>query len=219
MKQTFQLWAERIDARSLRERLLIFAAAALALVMLVVSLVLDPLTARRKTLLSNLEAQQTRMDAARLQVQTLVANQARDPDAELKARLSALKQRSAELDARLSGLERSLVRADRMGEVLRDLLARNPGVRLVALSSLPPAALAADGKPADDKRPAVLYRHGVEISVEGTYADLYAYVKAIESSPWRFVWSGVSLTVVEWPVSRLTLTLHTLSLDRSWLSV
>jgi MSHA biogenesis protein MshJ len=159
------------------------------------------------------------MAAARAKGEALVAATLRDPDAELKARLAALKARNAALDEKLAGIQQSLVRAERMPDLLRDVIARHPSVRLVALKSLPALGLAADGKPADDKHPAVLYRHGVEITLEGRFLDLYGYAQALEDSPWRFVWGGVRLSVKEWPTSRLTLTLYTLSVDPAWLAV
>lgn len=224
MKQTLARWAEVIDARSLRERLLVFAAAALALVMMVSTLVLDPLTAKRKALLQTLQDHATRMEATRMQVQVLVRDRARDPDAELTARLAALKARSAELEERLAAFQQGLVSAERMADVLRDLLARHQAVRLIALKSLPATGIGADGRPveaeAGGKAAApLLYRQGVEITVEGTYADLLAYAESIEAAPWRLLWGGAKLSVVEYPRSRLTLILYTLSPDKPWLSV
>ena len=219
MKQSLALWAERIDARSLRERVFIFAAAALAVSMLFVSLALDPLTAKRKALLATLQEHQARMEAARLQVQTLVREASRDPDLPLKQRLAELKQRAATAQARLDALAKTLVGAEKMGEVLRDLLARNRNVRLIALKSLPPVGIGADGKPVSGEVPPLVYRQGVEITVEGTFPDLLAYVEAIEASPWRLLWGGARLTVEEYPRSRLTLTLYTLSRDKPWLAV
>jgi len=73
----------------------------------------------------------------------------------------------------------------------------------------------------DKSTPATLglYRHGVEISVEGSYPELLAYLAMLERLPWRVYWSEASLSTQAYPTSRLTLTLFTLSLDKTWLSV
>jgi MSHA biogenesis protein MshJ len=219
MKQTLALWAERIDARSLRERLLIFAAAALAVSMLFVTLAFDPLTAKRKALLATLQEHEARMEAVRLQVQTLVKETSRDPDALLKQRLAELRQQALAAQTRLDALAKTLVDAEKMGEVLRDLLAQHRNVRLIALKSLPPVGIGADGKAVSGDASPLVYRQGVEITVEGTFPDLLAYVEAIEASPWRLLWARTRLTVEEYPRSRLTLTLFTLSRDKPWLTV
>jgi MSHA biogenesis protein MshJ len=219
MKQTLALWVERIDECSLRERLLIFAAAALAVSMLFVSLALDPLTAKRKALLATLQEHEARMEAARLQVQTLVKEAARDPDALLKQRLAELQQQALAAQTKLDTLAQTLVSAEKMGEVLRGLLVQHRNVRLIALKNLPPAGIGADGKLVSGDASPLVYRQGVEITVEGTFPDLLAYVEAIEASPWRLLWARTRLTVEEYPRSRLTLTLFTLSRDKPWLTV
>ena len=64
-----------------------------------------------------------------------------------------------------------------------------------------------------------LYKHGVEITVVGSYADLLAYLVELEKMPQRVLWNSVKLTVEDYPRARLTLTVYTLSLDKAWLSV
>lgn len=227
MKAQFKQWAERIDARSLRERLLIFGMAALAVVMLVTSLALDPLTAKRKALLQQLSEQEERVAASRLQIQALIAARSADPDAALRNRLAELKTRIGQNEEKLAAFQQGLVSSDRMAEVLKDLLSRNRGVRLVALRTLPMTALTGDAvKPDGEAKEAragdpgaAIYRHGVEVTVEGSYGDLLGYVAELEAMPWRVFWGGAALSVQEYPVSRLTLTLYTMSLDKTWLRV
>jgi MSHA biogenesis protein MshJ len=82
-----------------------------------------------------------------------------------------------------------------------------------ALNTPPTAALAAvEGAP--------LYRHGVEITVEGSYGDLMAWLFSLENLPGpRLLWGGVKLNVDQHPTVRLSLTVYTLSLDRAWLEL
>lgn len=70
----------------------------------------------------------------------------------------------------------------------------------------------ADGAP--------LYRHGVEITVEGQYADLMGYLSALEGLPGpRLLWGGIKLKVEKHPTVQLSLTVYTLSLDQAWLEL
>lgn len=67
---------------------------------------------------------------------------------------------------------------------------------------------------------APLYRHGVEITVEGSYGDLMAWLFSLENLPGpRLLWGGVKLNVDQHPTVRLSLTVYTLSLDRAWLEL
>jgi MSHA biogenesis protein MshJ len=70
------------------------------------------------------------------------------------------------------------------------------------------------GRPAD-----LLYRHGVEVTVRGNYLDMVDYMSALEAMPTRLFWGQAQLDVEEYPASRMTLTLYTLSLDRNWMKL
>lgn len=81
-----------------------------------------------------------------------------------------------------------------------------------ALATPPATATTIEGAP--------LYRHGVEITVEGSYGDLMAWLFSLENLPGpRLLWGGVKLNVDQHPTVRLSLTVYTLSLDRAWLEL
>lgn len=64
-----------------------------------------------------------------------------------------------------------------------------------------------------------LYRHGVELELEGSYGELLAYLRAIEALPQRVLWGGVALKVVQHPTAVMTLRVYTLSRERHWLEI
>jgi MSHA biogenesis protein MshJ len=98
-----------------------------------------------------------------------------------------------------------------------------------------PAAIAAPGTPAAASpapvtapvtaqaattRPReLLYRHGVEIVVQGGYLDMIAYMQALEALPVQLFWGAARLDAQQAPEARLTLTLYTLSLDEKWMKL
>jgi MSHA biogenesis protein MshJ len=66
---------------------------------------------------------------------------------------------------------------------------------------------------------ASLYRHGVELVLEGGYVDLLSYLQAMEALPQRVLWGSVSLKVEQHPKSVLTLRVYTISRERHWLEI
>jgi MSHA biogenesis protein MshJ len=48
---------------------------------------------------------------------------------------------------------------------------------------------------------------------------LHSYLARLEALPWQLFWGKVTLDAGEHPKLRLTLTLHTLSLNKAWLVV
>jgi MSHA biogenesis protein MshJ len=64
-----------------------------------------------------------------------------------------------------------------------------------------------------------IYKHGVRITVRGSYLDLLSYAAALEKLPEQMFWGEAKLSVEKYPDSLFTLTLYTLSLDKTWLKV
>jgi MSHA biogenesis protein MshJ len=221
---------ERLDALSLRERLILFGAGMALLCVGWQALLMDPLAARAH------QAEQ-RLAQARHQLAALNelgAAASDDPAIGAALRNRALAQRLAALDAELGAASQGYVSPERMNELLRSLLREQKGLTLVSLLngpveslSRPPenAARAGDSKrdeaahaeiAADDRGP---FLHPVEIVVEGDYASVAAYVRALEGLPYRIHWRTLELTTLEYPVNRVRISIGALSLSRHWMSV
>jgi MSHA biogenesis protein MshJ len=221
--------AARFDAMSRRERALVAFAALAGIVLVGKSLLIDPPLARAAT--AERLAQQQRAEAPTIEaaLQSLRARLAADPDAANKARLSLLQAEMGTLDAALKEIEGRLVPPERMNALLERMLAQHSGLRLVSLKSLAPVNLAEAPPPAvapgvaatgrGTEREWGLYRHGVELRLEGGYAELHAWLAQMESSPQRLLWGELRFEVVEHPRSLLTVTVFTLSTDKAWLAI
>jgi MSHA biogenesis protein MshJ len=217
----------QFDQRNQRERLMMLAAAAAVVLMLADQLWLSPAwrafqAARSAEAAAQHQQQALADDLQKLQSQGVA--QLRQHQAELQQWRARLRDG----DAALRSHEDSLVGADRMRDLLAQLLARHGEVRLRALRSLGRSDLLAPGQaqtgkgeaaPAGDNTAAGLYRHGMELVLEGGYAELLGYLKAMEALPQRVLWGAVSLKVEQHPMSVLTLRVYTLSRDRAWLEI
>ena len=128
---------------------------------------------------------------------------------QMQAELAALQARSTQADA--EGRTSDLVGPAEMLPLLEQLLGRHAGLQLRSLQSLGRVPLG-QGAP-------TLYRHGVELTVEGRYTDLLAYLRTLEASPQRLLWGSLQLKVLQHPQVLLTLHLHTLSTDAHWVEI
>jgi MSHA biogenesis protein MshJ len=210
--------AGRFDAMSLRERAMIFGGAALVAVVLVNTFLLDPVLARQRALARELAQAQGKLRATQEGVQDVAQRRGGDPDADLRARLEALRREEAALEEALRDKSRRLVPPEKMPALLQDILSRNPPLELVSLRSLPPAPLAGAAAAAAPSGAAV-FRHGVEVVVRGGYLDMLRYLAELERLPWRLHWGEVALNAETYPTAQLSFTLYTLSLDKSWLRI
>jgi MSHA biogenesis protein MshJ len=215
MKKLLQHYAERIDAATLRQRLLIFVAATLVLLLFGNALFLQPQRAKQKRLVAETAQYQKELNTLQVQMSRMVAGAA-DPDAASGKRIAALRAELSILNSRLAGEERRFTAPERMRTVLEEMLGRNKGLTLVDLRTLP---VASAGPTRAGSSTTGMFRHGIELTVRGTYGDLYDYLRMLEQLPSQLYWARAELTVTEHPVLTLKITVHTISLDRAWLVV
>jgi len=95
------------------------------------------------------------------------------------------------------------------------------GTSATVAGAVAQSAAPAPGAPATPppKPRELLYRHGVEIVLQGSYLDMVSYMAALEALPVQLFWGKAQLDAQQYPNSRLTLTLYTLSLDPKWMKL
>ncbi|MGF6180157.1 MSHA biogenesis protein MshJ [Massilia sp. UYP32] len=222
MKERILTLRARIDALSLRERALVCLAACALLAFLGHALVLAPMEAAQEALRAQIAQQRSGMAAIDEAITGRVQAFQHDPDAQARTRLNALRQEMGQLGDQLLAIEHGLVPPERMGPLIDGILRANGRLKLVSMRTLPVEPLAGPGTPAPAPAPAaapLLYRHGIEVTVRGNYLDMVDYMSALDAMPTRMFWGRAQLDVEEYPAARLTLTLHTLSLDRQWMKL
>lgn len=223
MKQQLQRFAQKIDALSLRERGIAFAMAVVVLLFLVNSLWIDPQFAAQKKLSRQIQENQNKIIEIQGVIQQKVIAHSTDPDIENLARLEQLRQKKQQSQDGLVDMQKGLISPDRMAVLLEDILKRHGRLRLTGLKTLPVASLtepdATNAKSAEQPAAGLLYKHGVEITLQGSYLDMLQYMSELESMPWQLFWGRARLQVDEHPKATLTLTLYTLSLDKKWLNL
>lgn len=215
MRALLKLYAERIDNASLRERVLLFLATALVLVFLVNVTLIKPLRDAQRRLSSDIAQNERELRTIQGEVQRLARARGADPDARNRERGAALRAELATLDSQIAEEQRRFTPPQRMREVLEEMLQREKRLRLIDLKTLPVSDLTATQAQAGRR----VFRHGVELTLAGSYLDLYAYLSALERLSTQLYWGRAEMVVAEYPVTTLKLTVYTLSFDQAWLVV
>lgn len=233
MKQLWQRYAAKMEAATLRERVMIFAAAAVALIALLNAALIEPELVKQRRLSAEVSQRQREIGVMQEQLQKMALARKSDPDLENRKALEGLRRQIAEADAALVQEQRRFAPPERIGPLLGEMLSRNRRLQLVDMRTLPVAAIgpgnekpAASGaaekppaKPAAGAPGGPIYRHGVEITVRGTYLELLAYLRDLEKLPNQMYWGRLELGVGAYPQVTLKLSVYTLSLDLAWLVV
>jgi MSHA biogenesis protein MshJ len=234
-KQLGQSWkrlANWIDSRKLSERGLLFAAIVALLVVVLNQIFLHAASVKIAAQTKQMVTDRSATGKLQAEIQKLAAQVVVDPDAVNKARLQKLLADDASARAAIKQSSQDLVAPDQMISMLEAIMARQGKLELVSLTKLPiqsvstspPEALApVMAKPAAQANAAqaadVVYKHGVEIVVQGGYVELMDYLAQLENLPVRVVWGNLKLHVETYPKTTMSLTMYTLSLEKKWLNI
>lgn len=189
MKTAWKSLSRRINALSLRERVIMAGSLAAALLAVVDALVLTPQFEAQRRLLDRLRVQGAELQTLRARLTGPVAD---TPEARLA---SQLVKRRAELASLELAIEQRLASGPpaHLDDLLRSALRRHERLSLLKLETLAPAASAASAVSA----PGV--RRGVQLQLSGRYADLAAYAGAIEQQLPGLRWQALQIDASQQP--------------------
>ena len=224
--------ADRFDAYSMRERVMVFAATAAVIVFVANLAMVEPQVARARAMTTQMQEKKTLGANLDMQIQALKQTQASDPDVQNRNRVTQAQQQLSNIEAQFLSSQKGLIAADRMASLLETVLRQHRGLQLVELRTLAPVPLidrtaaksaqgqampgAAAAQPAPDIE-RNLYKHGFELTVRGSYPEFVQYLAQLEKLPSRMYWGKVIMNAEEYPRVLLTITIYTLSLDKAWL--
>ena len=223
----------KFEALSQRERWLVFLAGVAVIYTLLNMLLISPVTSKQNALTGEISQSQTQMAAFGEQISALKQNPVVDVDAQNTQKIQQLKTEIQQQNQTLANKQHELISPDNMPKVLSGLLQKNTGVRLLAMKTLATERVLlndkneivadANGDAANNQSlpngHVLLYKHGLEVTIAGEYFDLMRYVQTLERLPMRVMWSKADLRAKEYPQNELTITVYTLSLDKTWLSI
>ena len=227
MKLQWEMISAKLEAMTQRERVFIFAAVAVLLLAFINMLLLEPQLLQQKALRGELAQQQKIMSAVQAQIAAMQQENSPGASSPQRLQINQLKQEIAEGEAFLHSSRERLVEPQKMAAHLKQLLGRNARLQLIALQTLPATPLVDQSNEASPQQSGVstapmekqVYKHGVQLTVRGNYLDLLQYLKELEKLPQQMYWAKAQMSVVRYPAAELTLTLYTLSLDRTWLQI
>jgi len=216
MKRYWLQAQTRIDAMSVRERVMIFAATVFVLIAVLNAVFLDPLLAKQKLKLAEVVQQQEKLKELQASMQGLMQAKLNDDHSPLRSQIAGVKQQLLEHDRYLQNRKDKLVSPGKMAALLEQVLKNNDKLQLLELKTLPLSLLIEPGKTSAAQQ---IYKHGVQLTVRGGYLDLMRYLSTLEKLPTQMFWGEVTLTVEKYPNAVMILTVYTLSMDKTWLTV
>lgn len=227
-KSQFKQFADRVDARNLRERGIIFVTILVALYMLAVNLLFKPLQIEKDRQQQQLQVKRDQIQAIEAQLQSILSGGAHDPDAAKRERFAVLQQNLKTTDTVLAQVTTGLVPPKEMARLVEQMLLKSRGIEVIKVESLPAAPLIAEpagAKPVERTSSqavasgAMVYKHGMRLELKGNYLDILNYLRALEGLPWKVFWGQATLQTEKYPISSVSLLIYTLSTHEGWIAL
>lgn len=236
MKQQWQQLGEKFQQITPREQVLIFISGLVLVVMLPFSLFIEGNLAnidKKKSSVAKLT--RGNQDLSR-SINEFSQALTQDPNQILKKEITQYEKRLAKIDEQLVTLTEELINPFEMRQALVQLLKLQKGVSILSLEVLPAEALLFSPLSEDEnsdkpKEPLIdsennkqevslgLYRHAIQITLQGKYFQLRDYLKQLEDLPWKFFWHDFHYQLKEYPVSELKIEIYSLSINQEFVGV
>lgn len=185
---SFDQVKSRFSALSKRERLIILAGLAALLYAVANSLVYQKQQTQIASLDTQLQADQLKLNRIMADIESIDRGTfPRERGLTLSKELAELRSKSEALDLLLASVKG---KTPQIGEVIRGLIrTRHQRITLQSIKTIPAQLVIAQQSPESS----AIYRHGLEINIDGSYLDVLAYLRSLEASIDGLFWSGLNV--------------------------
>lgn len=179
---------------------------------------------------NNINSEMTQLSAQEHVLSKAMLN---NPSAKKQREIIQLDEQLLKIDQQLSNLSVGLVSAEKLPEVLREVLKARSKVQLVGLQSLNAERLRLSAQPdeksdqnnvngivdvTEHKDQVGIFKHRVLFKMRGRYFDIAKALKELEGAGWDFYWSELEYQVDTFPYALVQLEAYTLSTEKGYLS-
>lgn len=198
-----------------RERILVSVLSFVMLYSIFNLLLLSPIAEQRKNLLLTLKEQQGVLTKLHKQIEQI--STAQSTSHPLREKQDALLKQKHSLDEDLELIAKGVVEPQQMVNVLKTLLKEQPQLHLIQVKNIP-----FEGEVSaklNDVTKQKLYEHHLQLTVEGNYFAVLAYLQKVEQLQWRVFWDQLDYQVTQYPIARVIVKLHILSTKEALIRV
>lgn len=225
------------DKLKKREQTLLFFGLPIAMCVAVFLLYIEPEIKKMSQLSTTLPSLKNQLEITRLSNNELLAQAEIDPNVHIGEQIDALKARLNGLNREFEGELSQLVSPKAMPVLLEQLFEQADDLKLLNMKSVPPEVLLVksssnakneNGEVLQDpnnfrsnvtNEESPIYRHGIEITFEGSFFATRDFLANAENLGWKLYWQDLSYSVGEHPLATTSLTLFTLSTSEAFIGV
>jgi MSHA biogenesis protein MshJ len=139
---------------------------------------------------------------------------------QLKQEINKAQLMLKDTETQLNVVLNKLVPPTKITELLRNLLLKTNGLKLISLNNEPVKKIILNKDDANSTEPeSLLFEHATIIKLTGNYQQLYQYLLSLEQSDWGLFWDKMHYTVTDYPQAEISLRVHTISTNKYWIGL
>jgi len=214
--QVWGSYSEKFDALSGREKWLALLVGLVVIVMIGFTYGIEPVMKQNTKVKAQISTLETQI--ASLQMQQEVYQQALqvDPNAAYNEQLAELQKRMGNLEQKFADELAELISPELMPSLMNEVLSLSGALSLESMQSVEPVNIFANK---EDMQGIALYQHAIQLTFKGSFAQIQAFLAALESTQWRVYWRTMHYDVIEHPNATLMIEFYTLSAQKELLRV
>ena len=135
-----------------------------------------------------------------------------------KIKLASINTQLAEIRRQLTEKTTNLVQPEDMANVLKIIIMSTEALELQRLSKRETIELSDQPDKNDQPKDQIrLYRHSMEILLQGSYSATHKFLEKLENMEKKVAFDSFEYTVGEYPQAEIKLVVSTLSLHKGWI--
>lgn len=214
----------KFDGLKKREQNLLFFAIPVTIIIVFCLLFIEPELKKSMSLQDSVSRLNSQLAMAKLSNQELIQQAQIDPNARVSQQINSLEKRLFSLNSEFEGELNQLVSPKAMPVLLKQLFEKADNLSLINMKSVTPEILITNGVNNDDSKSdksneQPIYRHGIEITFEGSFFATRDFLSQAEALGWKLYWQDLSYEVSEHPDAITQMTLFTLSTSEAFIGV
>lgn len=227
MNALVQNVSAKLVALNTRERWMVFFAGLALVYAMLNGVLVGPILSQQQHIQNEMAQSTAQLADVAQQIADLSQHPVVSADNDNTQKIAQLNTSIQAQQAEMSALQDTLVSPAQMPALLKDLIERHAGLRLIDMKTLAPenflnaqstSAPAIEPTAAHNAQP-LIYRHAITMTLAGNYMALMRYAQALQSMSSQVLWEKAVLVTKTYPENELTITVYTLSLDATWLSI
>lgn len=223
-KSAWDKLVEKTESMTVRERLLIAFAGIVVIYGLAEVLYFEQLRVEHKKLDNQMD--RLKKDRQNYENELLVLRAKKEKPKRLEQEIKSLDERIRGIEDEILGFSDVMTQPKAMTDILKSILSQRGDLSIKSLKNEEAKPIRFEPNKAEDKSEpkkelpkASLYRHSLELVLEGSFDSAKSFLKKMEASNKNIYWELIEYEVLEYPQGELTIRVFTLSRVKEWIGV